>query len=79
MAKPARTTIVQTYPLPGDGKVSLTVLSEGQLTGEDYRLLSECVETVQRFAEAVRQRSIIRAVPDFDEDPTEITIVDADE
>ena len=75
--KQARTTIVQTYPLPGDGRIALTVFSEAQLSAEDYRMLSECVDTVQRFAEAVRQRSIIRAVPDID--PTEITIVDADQ
>jgi hypothetical protein len=67
--KQARTTIVQTYPLPGEGRVALTVFSQAQLTAEDYRLLSECVETVQRFAEAVRQRSIIRAVPDIEEEP----------
>lgn len=75
--KQARTTIVQTYALPGEGRVALTVFSEAQLTAEDYRLLSECVETVQRFAEAVRERSIIRAVPDIEEEP--IVMVEIDE
>ena len=63
-----------------DGRISLTILSEAQLTADDYRLLGECVDAVQRFAAAVRKHPTLRPVPDIAEDDIkEITIVDADE
>lgn len=52
MAAQMRTTIVAQYPLPGGGKVALTILAES-MTGEQYAMLAKILSEVIPLAESL--------------------------
>jgi hypothetical protein len=47
-----RATIVAQYPLPGGGKVALSILADS-MTGEQYELLAKVISTVVPLAESL--------------------------
>lgn len=52
MAQQMRATIVAQYPLPGGGKVALSILSDS-MTGEQYELLANVIKAVVPLAESL--------------------------
>lgn len=52
MAVPLRATIVAQYPLPGGGKVALTIMADS-MNGEQYAMLAQVINQVVPLAESL--------------------------